>query len=95
MEHLQHFVVCGDRPEPLAVRSVGSRLMPPHRRNLPVGMEEFMREAVGEGVEVREIDLGEVARHQAILMARSAWVKNGVPGGVAQLAEAGRLNRPQ
>ena len=79
-EHLKHFVVCGDRPETLAVGSVDGRLVPPHRRSLPVGTEELVREAVGEGVEVSEVDLGEVPRHVAILTARSAWVKNGVPG---------------
>ncbi len=79
-EHLQHFVIGGDRPESLAIGSVDRRLVPPDRRNLPVGTEKFVREAVGEGIEIGEVDLLEVVRHPAILVAGSAGVKNGVPG---------------
>ncbi len=54
-----------------------------------------MRETVGEGVEIGQIDPVEVVHHGAILTTPPDSVKNGVQGGVAQQAEAGRLNRPQ
>src|SRR4030095_7413565 len=45
----------GDRPEALAVRCVYRRLMPVHRRFAAVHLEQMVREAVGEVVEVGEI----------------------------------------
>ncbi len=57
--------------------------------------EDVVREPVGEGVEIGEIHPVEVVDHQDILMVVPGGVKNGRAGGVAQLAEAGRLNRPQ
>ena len=49
----------------------------------------------GEGVEIGQVHLAEVVPHRAILTTEPDSVKNGAQGGVAQLAEAGRLNRPQ
>jgi hypothetical protein len=54
-----------------------------------------MGEPVGERVEIGQIHLAEVVHHGAILMRVPGSVKNGAQGGVAQQAEAGRLNRPQ
>ena len=51
-------------------------------------------EPVCEGLEVGRFNLPKVVGHRAILLMAPLLVKNGA-GGVAQLAEAGRLNRPQ
>ncbi len=80
VEHPQHLVVRGDGPEPLPVRCVDGRLVPPHRRNLPMDAEYVMRETVGERVEIGEVDPAQVVRHGAILTAVLAGVKNGAPG---------------
>ena len=69
--------------------------MPPDRRLFPMEAEDLVWESIGEGVQVGQVHLAEVVRHGAILMTGPHSVKNGAPGGVAQLAEAGRLNRPQ
>ena len=91
----QHLVIGGHGPEALPVGCVGGGLVPPHRRLLAVQPEDVVWEAVGEDVEVGQVDLPECLDHRAILVAVPDSVKNGARGGVAQLAEAGRLNRPQ
>ena len=48
------------RPEPLAVGRVRGRLVPQHRRRSPQPGEHVVREAVGEAVEVGEVDAGEI-----------------------------------
>ena len=57
--------------------------------------ENVVRESVCKGVEIGEIHPVEAVDHQDILVGLPGGVKNGRVGGVAQLAEAGRLNRPQ
>jgi hypothetical protein len=94
-QHLEHLVVGGHRPEALAVRSVHCGLVPPHRCLVPVEPEDVVRESIGKGIEIRQVHVAEVTQHGAIIMRGLRWVKNGDPGGVAQQAEAGRLNRPQ
>ena len=91
----EHLVVGGDGPEALAVGGVRGGLVPPDRRQLPMQPEHAVREPAGEGVEIGEVDPPEVVDHRDILVGVPAWVKNGCAGGVAQLAEAGRLNRLQ
>ena len=54
-----------------------------------------MRDPEAKGVEMGQADVGDVCDHRAILVGVPTGVKNGNPGGVAQLAEAGRLNRPK
>jgi hypothetical protein len=49
----------------------------------------------GEDVEIGQVHRAEVVHYGAILMTEPGSVKNGCSGGVAQQAEAGRLNRPQ
>jgi len=56
LEHLKGFRVRGDRPEPLAVGGVGGRLVPVHRRLAPVDGEQLVRKAVGEFVQIGEVD---------------------------------------
>ena len=50
--------VSGDRPEPFAIGCVLGRSVPPHRRLEAVDLEQVVGEAVGEVVEVGEIDVG-------------------------------------
>ena len=61
-QHGQRLGVGGHRPEPLAVRRVLGRLVPPHRRLASVDLEESVREAVREVVKVGEVDVGERGR---------------------------------
>ena len=75
-------------------RVYGGRV-PPHPRLVPVEPEDVVRESPGEGVEIGQVHQAEVVRLGAILMTEPGSVKNGCSGGVAQQAEAGRLNRPQ
>ena len=79
-EHLEHLVIGGHRPEAFAVGSVRGGLVPPHRRLVPVQPEDVVRESIGKGVEIREVDVAEVVQHGAILVTRAGWVKNGDPG---------------
>ena len=94
VEDLEDVIVGGYRPESLSVRGVGGGLVPPDGCLFPMQPEDVVGEPVGERVEIGQVHVAEV-RHRAILMKVSGSVKNGGPGGVAQLAEAGRLNRPQ
>ena len=79
-EHPQHLVVGGHRPEALAVGSVGGGLVPPHRRQLPVHPEDVVREAVGEGVEVGQVDLRRGRAPPGHPHGGARLVKNGAPG---------------
>ena len=80
VQHLEHLVIGGHRPEALPVGRVDGGLVPPHRRLLPVQAEDVVREAAGERVEVGQVDLAEVMHHGAILTAvstRSRMVAGG------------------
>jgi hypothetical protein len=79
-EHLEHFVIGGHRPEALAVGSVRGGLVPPHRCLIPVESEDVVRESIGKGVEIRQVDVAEVVHHGAILVTTPGWVKNGDRG---------------
>ena len=79
-EDLEDLVVGGHRPEPLPAGRVGGRLVPPHRRLVPVQAEDVVWEAARKGVEIGQVDLAEVVSHGAILMTAPVSVKNGVPG---------------
>ena len=52
----QHLFIRRDRPEALAVGRVLGRLVPPHRCRGAVPLEEMVREARREVVEVGEVD---------------------------------------
>ena len=54
--------------------------MPPHRCLVSEEPEDVVRESIGEGVEIRQIDVAEVVNHRAILVTRPGWVKNGNRG---------------
>ena len=95
MQHPEHLVVGGNRPEALSVGGVRGRLVPPDRGQLPMQAEHAVREPVGKGVEIGEVHPAEVVNHQDILMGVPGRGQEWVRGGVAQLAEAGRLNRLQ
>ena len=58
--HLEGLGVGGHGPEALAVGGVLGRLVPPHRRLPPVDLEQVVGKAVGEVVEVGEVDRGEL-----------------------------------
>jgi hypothetical protein len=80
VEHPEHVVVAGDRPEPLAVGRVHGGLVPPDRRHLTMQAEHAVREPVGEGVEVGQVHPPEVIGHADILMGVPFRVKNGSAG---------------
>ena len=54
--------VAGEHPEPLVAGRVRRRRVEPDRRVAPQRGEELVREAVGEAVEVGEVDLLEPHR---------------------------------
>jgi hypothetical protein len=57
--------------------------------------EDLVGETGGKRLEVSKVDRTEVVEHRLILTVMLFAVKMVSTGGVAQLAEAGRLNRPK
>ena len=80
VQHLEHLVIGGHRPEALPVGGVDGGLVPPDGRLLPMQAEDVVREAAGEGVEIGQIHLAEVTNHGVILTTISHSVKNGAQG---------------
>ena len=61
-QHGKRFGICGNRPEALAVGRVLGRFVPVHRRLAAVHLEQVMREACGEVVQIGEVDPGQRPR---------------------------------
>ena len=61
-QHGKRFGVCGHRPEALAVGRVVGRFVPVHRRLAAMHLEQVMREACGEVVQIGEVDPGQRPR---------------------------------